>query len=109
MSHGRLQWAEDAAGHLTRAPELVGEVLSPGRANVHRDREAKLALSSRQGVEEYWIFDPLAPTIDLYYRSVSQEVQDGLHCWVRLSAADTLTSALLPGFSCPVQTLFRTP
>ena len=101
MSHQRLQGALDPAGHFTRAPELVVEVLSPGRANVHRDREAKLALYSRQGVDEYWIVDPLAQTLDVYRQ------QDGaLVPLVTLTRQDTLTSPLLPGFTCVVGTLF---
>ena len=46
ISHQRLQGAEDQAGHLTRAPELVVEVLSPGPTNAFRDREVKLSLYS---------------------------------------------------------------
>ena len=104
VSHGRLRGALDQAGHLTRAPELVVEVPSPGSTNSRRDREEKLALYSRQAVEEYWIVDPLAQTIDVY-----QQVEGRLAHAGWLTATDTLTSPLLPGFSCPVQTLFRTP
>ncbi len=104
ISHSRLQDAEDPAGHLTRAPELVIEVLSPGPTNTRRDREIKLALYGRQGVDEYWIVDPLAHTIDVYRQGEGRLAHvDGL------TAEDTLTSALLPGFSCPVHTLFRMP
>ena len=46
VSHRRLQGALDQAGHLTRAPELVVEVTSPGSTNSRRDREEKLALYS---------------------------------------------------------------
>ena len=101
ISHSRLQGALDQAGHLTRAPELVVEVLSPGPTNERRDREAKLALYSRQGVDEYWIVDPLAQTIDVY-RQVEGRLAhvDGLH------AEDTLTSPGLPGFTCAVAGLF---
>jgi Uma2 family endonuclease len=104
ISHGRLQGTLDQAGHLTQAPELVIEVLSPGSTNIRRDRDLKLSLYSRQGVEEYWIVDPLAQTIDVFR-------QQGGHLahvdW--LNAEDTLTSPTLPSFSCPVHTLFRTP
>jgi Uma2 family endonuclease len=102
VSHERLQGAEDQAGHLTRAPELVVEVTSPGRANALRDREFKRDLYSRQGVEEYWIVDPLAHTLDVYRQQAGQLVHvEGL------SVDDTLTSPLLPGFGCQVATLFR--
>ena len=49
VSHDRLALIEDEAGHLTGFPELVVEVLSPGEANIRRDREAKLKLYSVQG------------------------------------------------------------
>jgi Uma2 family endonuclease len=101
ISQQRLQGALDQAGHLTRAPELVIEVLSPGRPNERRDREVKLALYSRHGVEEYWIVDPLAQTLDVYRQ------QDGiLFHLAHLTRENTLTSPLLPGFRCPVETLF---
>ena len=103
VSHQRLQGALDHAGHLTRAPELVVEVLSPGRANAHRDREAKRDLYGRQGVEEYWVVDPVAQTVDVHTRALGVL----RHAFTR-GAQDTLTSVLLPGFSCPVHTLFRT-
>ena len=103
ISHQRLQGAEDQAGHLTRAPELVIEVLSPGPTNAYRDREVKLALYSRQEVEEYWIVDPVAQTVNVY-----RPVEGALVQVEVLGTEDTLTSVLLlPGFSCPVSMLFR--
>jgi Uma2 family endonuclease len=55
-------------------------------------------------VEEYWIVDPLAQTTSVYQPALGALVQV-----LARGNADTLTSPLLPGFSCPVQTLFRTP
>ena len=78
------------------------EVLSPGPTNAFRDREVKLSLYSRQGVEEYWIVDPVAQTVDVYRPDAGQLALAGA-----LGAQDTLASVLLPGFSCPVSTLFR--
>lgn len=43
-SHERLKYLLDEAGHLTGAPELVVEVLSPGEKNEKRDKETKLKL-----------------------------------------------------------------
>jgi len=101
ISHPRFQGALDRAGHLRVAPELVIEVLSPGRANARRDREVKRGLYGRRGVQEYWIVDPRAQTVDVY------RPMDGVLAHVtRLTRQDTLTSPLLPGFTCAVGTLF---
>lgn len=101
ISRERLAPTLDRAGHLHTAPELVVEVLSPGSANERRDREVKLKLYSRRGVNEYWIIDWQQRKVEVYRR------QDlALHLAVTLYAADTLTSPLLPGFVCPVVTLF---
>ncbi len=48
-SHERLKYLLDEAGHLTGAPELVVEVLSPGEKNEKRDKERKLKLYSCKG------------------------------------------------------------
>lgn len=90
-------------GKLHAAPELVIEVLSPGTANEQRDREAKLKLYSRRGVHEYWIIDWRAQQIEVYRRA-----EAALSLVATLFAADTLTSPLLPGFSCRVASLFAT-
>ena len=101
ISHERLAALEDAAGHLQGAPELVVEVLSPGASNVRRDREAKLGLYSRRGVDEYWIVDWRARTVDVYRREDA-----ALRLVGTLTGGDTLTSPLLPGFACPVSTFW---
>ena len=66
VSHARRAGAQDGAGHLHVAPELVIEVTSPGRPNERRDREVKRGLYERRGVQEYWIVDPRAQTVDVY-------------------------------------------
>jgi Uma2 family endonuclease len=53
----RLAGSLDDNQHFRIAPDLVVEVLSPGPANELRDREIKLELYSRRGVQEYWIVD----------------------------------------------------
>jgi len=82
---------------------LVVEVLSPGSVNERRDREVKLKLYSRRGVSEYWIVDWQQRKVEVYQRQ-----QMALHLLATLYATDTLTSPLLPGFACPVVTLFDT-
>lgn len=103
ISNERLTWALGSDEKLHAAPELVVEVLSPGRANVRRDREVKLNLYSRRGVEEYWIVDWQSRRIDVYRR-----VNARLSLIRNLEESDQLETPLLPGFSCSIANLFDT-
>lgn len=88
-------------GKYHAAPDLV-EVLSFGERNESRDREVKLKLYSQQGVLEYWILDWRSQSVEVYRR------QDAaLRLAATLYASDTLTSLLLPQFSCPVGQIFK--
>ncbi|HZO30012.1 MAG TPA: Uma2 family endonuclease [Chloroflexota bacterium] len=98
ISTASLEVGLDSAGHLTLAPDLIVEVLSPGSTNVRRDRVLKLDLYSRQGVKEYWIVDCRLRTVDVYRRGSS-----ALELVATLADDDALTSPLLPGFSCPLR------
>ena len=101
ISRERLASGIDGAGHLTVAPELMVEVLSPGELNEQRDKEVKLKLYSLHGVQEYWIVSWQLKTLEIYRRSDSQ-----LHLVATLLENDTLTSPLLPGFSAPIAQIF---
>ncbi|MEE3719161.1 Uma2 family endonuclease [Tumidithrix elongata RA019] len=91
----------DRSGHLRGAPDLAIEVLSAGTENEKRDRELKLKLYSSRGVLECWIADWRSPQIQIYRR------ENGiLKLAVTLFANDTLTSPLLPDFSCPIDQIF---
>jgi len=104
ISRTRLDAVVDSAGHLTAAPELVVEVLSPGRENERRDREVKLALYARQGVQEYWIVDWQQQAVELYRR-----IGDDLGHVATLVGNDVLTTPLLPGFAHPIAMLWAPP
>ena len=101
ISNERLAESLQSDGHLHTAPELVIEVLSPGRANERRDREAKLNLYSRRGVGEYWIASWQTHTVDVYRRKDAR-----LELENTLSESDTLESPILPGFACEVSDVF---
>jgi Uma2 family endonuclease len=101
ISNKRVSELLDEAGHFLGAPELVVEVLSPGKENEKRDREDKLKLYSDKGVEEYWICDRFQETIEIYRRQNGE-----LKLTATLSNKDMLTSPLLPGFSYPVAQIF---
>ena len=102
VSRDRLAAIADAYGHLRAAPELIVEVLSPGSANERRDRELKLKLYSRQGVREYWIVDWRTRTVQVYRRQ-----RTALRLIATLEGTDAITSPLLPGFSCPLSSLWE--
>jgi Uma2 family endonuclease len=102
-SHRLLTEAMDAAGHLTSAPELVVEVLSPGAANERRDRELKLNLYSRQGVQEYWLFNWRLRKVQIFKREGGI-----LRLATTLGDGDILVSDVLPGFNYEVSRFWRT-
>lgn len=101
ISHERFRSTVGPDQHFHGPPELVIEVLSPGGANRRRDKELKLAMYDRRGVDEYWIPDGEAREVEVYRR-----VGGGLRLAATLGEGDTLTSPLLPGFACQVTSLF---
>ncbi|MEL7141885.1 MAG: Uma2 family endonuclease [Cyanobacteria bacterium J06643_4] len=101
VSQERLALITDESGHLTKMPEIVIEVLSAGAENIRRDREAKLKFYSIQGVQEYWIADRFTQQIEVYRRAEGR-----LTLEMTLMSTDTLTSPLLPDFSCPLRQIF---
>ncbi|MGH9448436.1 MAG: Uma2 family endonuclease [Terriglobia bacterium] len=80
------------------APDIVVEVLSQSTAM--RDRGDKLKLYAKHGVEEYWIVDADAQSIDAY---CFHKDDPGPRT---LRPADALTSCLLPGFEIRVAAIF---
>jgi Uma2 family endonuclease len=102
ISHERLAAGVDDEGHFTIAPELIVEVLSPGTHNERRDRETKLKLYAERGAQEYWILDWRIQQLEVYRRQGAL-----LRLVVTLFLPDTLTSPLLPDFSCSVAEFFR--
>ena len=102
ISHTRQAQLIDDAGHLTGPPELAIEVLSKTAKDKQRDREIKLKLYSVQGIAEYWILDREQESVEVYRRENAQ-----LKKAATLFSSDCLTSPLLPGFSCDVESLFK--
>ncbi len=81
------------------APDLVVEILSP--TTEARDRGIKLKAYGRFGVQEYWIVDPDARAVEIY-RLAKKSYKLVQTC----RESDSLTSSLLPGFSCPLTSIF---
>ena len=82
-----------------RIPDLVVEILSSDR---NRDLVHKRQLYAEAGVAEYLIFDPQNDTV-LPLRLSGGEYTD----LPILTAADTLTTPLLPGLSIPLADIFH--
>jgi Uma2 family endonuclease len=101
VSSRRVSEALGEDGTFHAAPELIVEVLSPGLANQKRDRETKLKLYSRRGVDEYWILDWQRHSVEIYRRKNVRLVLVTM-----LSESDTLTTPLLTGFSYRISELF---
>ncbi len=101
ISNERLESALGPEGHLHAAPELVVEVLSPGARNARRDREIKLGLYSRRGVQEYWIVDWMKRRIEVFRRDGNTLGLAGTP-----TIDDVLQSPLLPGFVLSLRDLF---
>ena len=82
-----------------RIPDIVIEILSTDR---NRDLVRKRQLYAEAGVREYWIFDPVNDTVfplELHGGEYTQRPT--------LTAADTLTTPLLPGLSIPLADIFH--
>jgi Uma2 family endonuclease len=95
--------AQVAGGEkITGAPDIVIEVLSPGPDNERRDREVKRRLYAKFGVREYWIADLENRRVEIY--RLKDDVLEAIRT---LGENDEITTDLLPGLRCSVQSIFR--
>jgi Uma2 family endonuclease len=100
VSHQRRN--EIASGErIMGAPDLVIEIVSPGTDNERRDRLAKRQLYAKYGVKEYWIADFEKRTIEVYLLQ-----GQNLELLSILTEQDEITSSVLPGYRCKVETVF---
>ncbi len=86
---------------INEAPEIVIEIVSPGKENAQRDRVMKRQVYGRHGVKEYWIADPESRSLEIY-RSEKRT----LKLVATFRDEDEVTSPALPGFSCKTNKLF---
>jgi Uma2 family endonuclease len=74
------------------APELVIEIVSPGKENRSRDLIAKRRLYGKYGVQEYWIVDAENRSVMIFQLTSKTLTQ------IRIAKDDDeITSPLLPG------------
>ena len=96
-----LSGRDDVGGaiHVEGVPDIVVEILSTDR---NHDLVYKRRIYAEAGVREYWIFDPINDTV------LPLELQGGAYAErMTLTAADTLTTPLLPGLSIPLADIFQ--
>ena len=87
---------------MNAAPEIVIEILSAGRERISRDRITKRQLYGRHGVKEYWIVDSGNRSIEIY-----RPADQGFELAAMPRYDESITSPLLPGFSCPLSKIFE--
>lgn len=81
------------------APLLVVEVLSP--SNWWVDRREKVVLYAETGVQEYWIVDPDASTIEVFV------LREGIYALLgKWGAGEIARSEVLPGFEIAIDAVF---
>ncbi|MGB9754164.1 MAG: hypothetical protein C0183_02165 [Roseiflexus castenholzii] len=101
IGHARLSDVIGNNAALHAAPDLIIEVVSPGKANEECDCEKKRALSNRRGVSVRWIVDRQAMTVDAFRRD-----DEALRCIATWQPGDVITSLRFPGFSCEIGRFF---
>ncbi len=80
------------------APDLAVEVLSDSTETV--DRGIKFEDYAAHGVDEYWIVDPVAETIEQYL------LQEGVYRLAVKVKTGTIASTVVTGFEIPVRAVF---
>ena len=84
-------------GKFHGAPELVIEILSPGRVNARRDLQIKRELYEIYGVPEYWAIKPQEKEIEVFQAGkISRTFGEN----------EMLKSAILPKFKLNIKKLF---
>jgi Uma2 family endonuclease len=86
--------------NILGAPDLVIEILSAGTRQ--KDLEIKRKIYARYGVQEYWIVDPDAATVEVLAWGESGYITAGTY-----RESDKLSSPLLPQLILPLREIFR--
>jgi Uma2 family endonuclease len=86
--------------NISGAPDLVIEILSPGTRQ--RDLAIKRKIYARFAVQEYWIVDPDAATVEVLTWKESGYFTAGIY-----RESDSLSSPLLPQLNLPLSGIFK--
>lgn len=97
LSHARLDLVQE--GRVRGAPDLVIEIFSP--STEQRDRTTKRTLYARHGVQEYWLVDPEAETIEVLALG-----DDGFNETRLYERSEALQSPTFPGLEIDLDEIF---
>lgn len=84
-------------GKFHGAPELVIEILSPGRVNARRDLQIKRELYEMFGVPEYWVIKPQEKEIEVFQLGKPSKIY---------TEKEILKTDFLPKFKLKIKQLF---
>ena len=84
-----------------RIPDLMFEIVSPGRTSRNRDYIKKRSEYERLGVKEYVIVDRFKKQVKVH------TLIHGVYQEQVLTSADTYTSPLLPGLAIPLAKVWK--
>ena len=93
----RAEILNEDDGKFHGAPELVIEILSPGRVNARRDLQIKRELYEIYNVPEYWVVKPQEKEIEVFKLGKESEIY---------TANQTLETSFLPKFKLAIKRLF---
>ncbi len=98
ISHERCdEILNEDDGKFHGVPEIVIEILSPGRVNARRDLQIKRELYEIYGVPEYWAIKPQEKEIEVFRAGKESKIY---------AESDLLKSSFLPKFKLSVKKLF---
>ena len=98
VSNARSEIVTEA--NIQGAPDLVVEIFSPSTEEI--DRGYKRVLYGRHGVQEYWLVNPDAETVEVITMG-----PEGLDPQASYRRGETLSSLLLQGLSIDLDLIFR--
>jgi Uma2 family endonuclease len=97
------RWSEVVTEiRFTGAPDLVLEIMSPGKENRDCDLLVKRQLYAKYGVAEYWVVDAENRLVQVY--RLQKQRLENVATW---RSSEEITTPLLPGFQLSVSAIFK--
>lgn len=102
ISHEKIEeLLNEESGKFYGSPEIVIEILSPGKANARRDLQVKRELYEIYKVPEYWVINPFEKEINVFQRESGKLKQ-----MKTFTENENLTTINLPKFKLQLKELF---